>query len=133
MMTFRLSEKLSTEIKAGPLSSLPPDENPFADWSAGGIRHATGRLPVHDRRLRIVTGQGGGTSSSSLGIGSVHSVVAVPMVAEVSLLGSARALFVWAVKRLRRCCRGRGRERPCGRPPARIRTCRVTAYGSYLG
>lgn len=28
---------------------------------------------------------------------------------------------------------GRGRERPCGRPPARIRTCGITAYGSYLG
>ena len=28
---------------------------------------------------------------------------------------------------------GRGRERPYGRPPAQIRTCGVTAYGSYLG
>src|SRR6516165_6115759 len=28
---------------------------------------------------------------------------------------------------------GRGRERPCGRPPAQIRTCGITAYGSYLG
>jgi hypothetical protein len=27
---------------------------------------------------------------------------------------------------------GRGRERPCGRPPAQIRTCGITAYGSYL-
>ncbi len=28
---------------------------------------------------------------------------------------------------------GCGRDRPCGRPPARIRTCGITAYGSYLG
>ena len=28
---------------------------------------------------------------------------------------------------------GRGRDRPCGRPPAQIRTCGITAYGSYLG
>ena len=28
---------------------------------------------------------------------------------------------------------GCGRDRPCGRPPAQIRTCSVTAYGSYLG
>jgi hypothetical protein len=28
---------------------------------------------------------------------------------------------------------GRGRDRPFGRPPAQIRTCRITAYGSYFG
>jgi hypothetical protein len=28
---------------------------------------------------------------------------------------------------------GRGRDRPCGRPPAQIRTCSITAYGSHLG
>lgn len=33
-MIFRLSQKLSTKIKVGPLKSLPLDENPFADWSA---------------------------------------------------------------------------------------------------
>jgi hypothetical protein len=31
---LRLSEKLKTKIKAGPLQTLPLDENPFADWSA---------------------------------------------------------------------------------------------------
>jgi hypothetical protein len=31
------------------------------------------------------------------------------------------------------CVSGRGRDRPFGRPPARIRTCRVTASGSYVG
>ena len=33
-MIFRLSHKLNTKIKAGPLQSLPQEENPFADWSA---------------------------------------------------------------------------------------------------
>jgi GNAT superfamily N-acetyltransferase len=33
-MIFRLSQKLSTKIKAGTLRTLPLDENPFADWSA---------------------------------------------------------------------------------------------------
>ena len=32
-MIFRLSQKLSTKIKAGTLRTLPLDENPFADWS----------------------------------------------------------------------------------------------------
>ena len=34
-MIFRLSEKLNTKIKAGTLATLPLDENPLADWSAG--------------------------------------------------------------------------------------------------
>jgi hypothetical protein len=34
-MIFRLSQKLNAKIKAGTLASLPLDENPFADWSAG--------------------------------------------------------------------------------------------------
>lgn len=34
-MIFRLSQKLNTKIKGGTLAALPPDENPFADWSAG--------------------------------------------------------------------------------------------------
>lgn len=34
-MIFRLSQKLKTKINAGPLATLPLDENPFADWSAG--------------------------------------------------------------------------------------------------
>jgi hypothetical protein len=33
-MIFRLSQKLRTKIKAGPLAAVPLDENPFADWSA---------------------------------------------------------------------------------------------------
>ena len=28
---------------------------------------------------------------------------------------------------------GRGRNAGCPAPPAQIRTCRITAYGSYLG
>ena len=28
---------------------------------------------------------------------------------------------------------GRGRDRPCGRPPAQIPACGTTALGSYLG
>jgi hypothetical protein len=34
-MIFRLTDKLNAKIKAGTLATLPPDENPFADWSAG--------------------------------------------------------------------------------------------------
>lgn len=33
-MIFRLSQKLNAKIKAGPLLTLPLDENPLADWSA---------------------------------------------------------------------------------------------------
>ena len=33
-MILRLSQKLNTKIKAGPLKTMPLDENPFADWSA---------------------------------------------------------------------------------------------------
>jgi hypothetical protein len=33
-MIFRLSQKLATKIKAGVLRTLPPHENPLADWSA---------------------------------------------------------------------------------------------------
>ena len=34
-MIFRLSEKLKAKVKAGTLATVPLDENPFADWSAG--------------------------------------------------------------------------------------------------
>jgi IS5 family transposase len=30
-------------------------------------------------------------------------------------------------------CGGGGRDRPCGRPPAQIPACGITALGSYLG
>jgi hypothetical protein len=33
-MILRLSQKLCTKVKAGQLSEMPLDENPFADWSA---------------------------------------------------------------------------------------------------
>ncbi len=33
-MIFRLSQKLYTKIKAGSLSVLPLEDNPFSDWSA---------------------------------------------------------------------------------------------------
>src|ERR1700693_1190063 len=45
-MIFRLSQKLSTKIKEGPLGILPLDENPFADWSA--------HLLVADRTQYII-------------------------------------------------------------------------------
>ena len=34
-MIFRLSQKLDARIKGGTLASLPLEENPLADWSAG--------------------------------------------------------------------------------------------------
>ena len=33
-MIFRLSQKLNKKIKAGPLDTVPLDDNPYADWSA---------------------------------------------------------------------------------------------------
>jgi hypothetical protein len=33
-MILRLSQKLGTKIKAGPLQAMPLDKNPYADWSA---------------------------------------------------------------------------------------------------
>lgn len=33
-MILRLSQKLAKKLKTGSLSPLPPDENPYADWSA---------------------------------------------------------------------------------------------------
>ena len=33
-MIIRLSQKLAKKLKLGTLPSLPPDENPYADWSA---------------------------------------------------------------------------------------------------
>lgn len=32
-MILRLSQKLNTKIKAGKLTEMPLDENPYADWS----------------------------------------------------------------------------------------------------
>ena len=32
-MIFRLSQKLNTKIKAGPLNAMPLGDNPYADWS----------------------------------------------------------------------------------------------------
>ena len=32
-MIFRLSQKLNSKIKAGKLTDMPLDENPYADWS----------------------------------------------------------------------------------------------------
>jgi hypothetical protein len=32
-MILRLSQKLSTKIKAGALKAMPLDDNPYADWS----------------------------------------------------------------------------------------------------
>lgn len=32
-MIFRLSQKLNKKIKAGPLDTVPLDDNPYADWS----------------------------------------------------------------------------------------------------
>jgi len=33
-MILRLTQRLGTKIKAGPLRTLPLDENPWGDWSA---------------------------------------------------------------------------------------------------
>ncbi len=46
-MIFRLSQKLFAKIKAGTLATLPLDENPFADRSAGVVPRRT--FAVHPR------------------------------------------------------------------------------------
>jgi hypothetical protein len=33
-MIIRLSQKLAKKLKVGPLTAMPSDENPYADWSA---------------------------------------------------------------------------------------------------
>ncbi len=38
-MIIRLTEKLAKKIKEIPLNSLPPDPNPFADWTARLFTH----------------------------------------------------------------------------------------------
>ena len=38
-MIIRLTEKLAKKIKEIPLISLPPDPNPFADWTARLFTH----------------------------------------------------------------------------------------------
>ena len=45
-MILRLSQKLNTRIKAGKLTEMPLDENPYADWS--------GHLFVADRKQYII-------------------------------------------------------------------------------
>jgi hypothetical protein len=45
-MIVRLSQKLNAKIKAGTLTALPLDKNPFADWSA--------QLFVADRSQYII-------------------------------------------------------------------------------
>jgi hypothetical protein len=32
-MILRLSQKLNTKLKAGTLKAMPPDDNPYADWT----------------------------------------------------------------------------------------------------
>src|SRR6476659_4482047 len=32
-MILRLSQKLNTKIKAGKRKAMPPDDNPYADWT----------------------------------------------------------------------------------------------------
>jgi hypothetical protein len=33
-MIFRLTHKLAKKIRIAPLQNLPPDRNPFIDWTA---------------------------------------------------------------------------------------------------
>jgi len=46
-MILRLSQKLCTKIKAGPLPAMPLDENPYGDWSC--------HLFTADRTQYIIT------------------------------------------------------------------------------
>jgi len=46
-MIIRLSQKLCTKIKAGKLSEIPPDENPYADWSRKDLPEAHCTIDRH--------------------------------------------------------------------------------------
>jgi Domain of unknown function (DUF6933) len=69
-MILRLSQTLNTRTKAGTLASLPLDDNPFADWSAGLF--LSGRSPyvlLSDTKSlssAVLPGQGVTSSSASI-------------------------------------------------------------------
>lgn len=67
-MIFRLSQKLAKKIKEAPSQSLPPDPNPFADWSAhlftaDGKDRSGKRLKILSPEMRRIFGDFGGKVS----------------------------------------------------------------------
>ena len=77
----------------------------------GRDSHLLTEHPAHPRRLAA-------TRQASAGTGSPED-----QRQQLALLISQR-------KQAKKC---RGRDRPCGRPPAQIPACGITALGSYLG
>jgi hypothetical protein len=66
-MIIRLSERLKTKIKAGPLAASPLDENPYADWSARSFTadRAQYILVSHTRSLYSVVMFGRGITDDN--------------------------------------------------------------------
>lgn len=74
-MIFRLSQMLNARIKGGTLATLPPDENPFADWSAGLFQ--VGRSPhvlvTNTKSLYSTVLPGKGVTDEATFVGRVSS------------------------------------------------------------
>jgi hypothetical protein len=72
---FRLSQKLNAKIKGGTLATLPADENPFADWSAGlfRVRHTQYILVTNTKSLYSTVLPGKGVSDEATFVGRAMS------------------------------------------------------------
>ncbi len=66
-MIFRLSNKLNTKIKAGKLSELPLDDNPYTDWSCHLFTAARAQyiIMANTKSLYSVVMFGAGITSDS--------------------------------------------------------------------
>src|SRR5262245_24663233 len=92
-----------------------PAANPRQSWRRWNITSTV--VPVPRRRRRL---------GSSCRVRNRY--------APVSDRDAHRTTRTGALAHLtKNCFGGRGRDRPCGRPPAQIRTCSIIAYGSHLG
>src|SRR5262245_43229900 len=93
-MIFRLSQKLGTGIKAGPLAPLPLHEHPLMDWSAHLF--LAGRTPYillsNTRSLYSLVMDGKGVTSDSDFIARALSSIRESM--ETAGLGAAYKRFI---------------------------------------
>lgn len=76
-MIFRPSQKLNTKIRGGTLATLPPDENPFADWSAGLflLGHAQYILVTNTKSLYSTVLPGNGVTDEVTFVGRASNSI----------------------------------------------------------